>query len=213
MSPLFVGEDLLWIRSQRCALFNRMHKRTQAFGLLRSPRILRGFACVILISIVGASFKGPKSIICDTWSSEHSKCRGSNNWSFITGVVLGDIGRRKLPTTHDRDFQNWCMLSHGGLGVYPCYYFGEDWNGSSFSPTSSPRALWTSHSAHSWQLVVFGFQGIISWRSSLNRPQIQLTVHIGSMAFRCAPFPARGGTCKIKTLCCLFFGAIIIIKE
>lgn len=58
--------------------------------------------------IVGASssIHGPQGIICDIWSSEYSKCQGSNNWSFIMRIIFRDFGRRKLQTTHDRDFKS-----------------------------------------------------------------------------------------------------------
>lgn len=47
--------------------------------------------------------------------------------------------------------------------LLPCYHFGKKRSGSVVAALR-PRAGWTFRSPHSWQMVVFGFQGTISWR-------------------------------------------------
>lgn len=125
----------------------------------------------LFTSQISMSVQGPQGIICDKWSSEYSKYQGSNNWSFFIRVIFRDFGRRKLQTAHDGDLKSSARYHM----VVPVCILSTISEGIEIDPSSSqppPCALWTSHSPHFWQLVVFGFQRIISWRSSLNRPSI-----------------------------------------
>lgn len=76
-------------------------------------------------------------------------------------VIFTDFGRRKLQTTHDRDFKGGACY-HMVVPVCILSTILESIEMDLCSPASSSCAMNFPLSPHSWQRVVFGFWRIIS---------------------------------------------------